>query len=148
MSSGIEASRLPDLPNAGYSTARERWTSDFVMFFLRGIERDRHFLLDIVCGGIDKWRKSASKIMAVGGGRASSLTNQLLTEMFHYMVLLAGPCPEQQRLKLEQMVQSQRVLRYDFRRRTKDMLERTQAVDRAELQKDVERFQTRRIILV
>ena len=39
--------RLPDLPNAGYATTREKRLSDEMMEFIRQIERDRMRLLHV-----------------------------------------------------------------------------------------------------
>ena len=51
--------RLPDLPNDGYATRREKALSDEVMFFIRGCERNRRLLLTIVENGKEKFRKIA-----------------------------------------------------------------------------------------
>lgn len=53
--------RLPDLPNDGYSTRREKALSDEVMYFIRGCERNRRLLLKIIAGGKDRFRKIARK---------------------------------------------------------------------------------------
>ncbi len=82
------ASRLPDLPNAGYATAREKAVSDLIMQFIRSIERDRIALLDIVCSGRAKWRQVCAKAL-----RGARMETELIDAIFNYLVLLAGPEP-------------------------------------------------------
>lgn len=95
-------SRLPDLPNAGYSSPKQKATSDLVMFWLRDIERDRETLLAIVIDGLAKWRKVAGQAWCLdSGGRVSALSTELLDQVFRYMVMLAGPNPAQQLLILK-----------------------------------------------
>ncbi len=53
---------LPDIPNAGYSTAREKELTDMIMVFMRDVERNRLRLLTIVIEGKDRWRKVAGDI--------------------------------------------------------------------------------------
>lgn len=53
---------LPDLPNAGYSTDRERRLSDTICDFMRSMERDRLRMLTIVVEGIERWRTVAGDI--------------------------------------------------------------------------------------
>ena len=76
--------RLPDLPNAGYSTRKQREASDAMMVCLRALERDRLALLMIVFEGIDKWRGLARK--AYG----TLLSTDEIDEMFHVMSVWAG----------------------------------------------------------
>ncbi len=61
MSDPLSASRLGDLPDAGYATKRQRETSDAIMFFMRDVERNRVLLLSIVVDGIDQWRKVGAR---------------------------------------------------------------------------------------
>jgi hypothetical protein len=82
------ASRLPDLPNAGYATAREKAVSDMIMQFIRTMERDRIGLLDIVCSGRAKWRSVCARAM-----RGARMETELVDAIFNYLVLLAGPEP-------------------------------------------------------
>lgn len=53
--------RLPDLPDAGYATRRERALTDEIMFFVRGCERNRRLLLTIVWEGREKFRAIGRK---------------------------------------------------------------------------------------
>jgi hypothetical protein len=77
---------LPDLPNAGYSTDRERRLSDAVMQFMREMERDRLRLLTIVVEGIERWRAVAGEIWRpyrIGED------HELLDSIYHYFELQA-----------------------------------------------------------
>ena len=77
---------LPDIPNAGYATDRERHLSDEIMFFMRDIERDRPRLLMIVLTGLTEWRKVAGHIWR---GYRIGEDHQLLDSIFHYFELQA-----------------------------------------------------------
>ena len=94
----MAASRLGDLPNAGYSTKREKELSDAIMLFMRKIERDRPFLLSIVVGGKAKFRHIVGKQF-----RGLRPLDDLLDKMFDYFVKQAGPNPLGQLEKLERM---------------------------------------------
>lgn len=87
--------RLPDLPDAGYSTRREKALSDEIMFFIRGAERDRLWLLSMVCDGKEKFRRIARKAWA-----HLKVDTDLADAVFGYLVLLAGKYPELQRDEL------------------------------------------------
>lgn len=87
--------RLPDLPNAGYSTKRERGLSDAIMFFIRNAERDRLYLLSLVCDGEDKFTKVFMKAF-----RFLRVDREMTHAVWGYLVLLAGQKPEEQ---LEQL---------------------------------------------
>lgn len=96
-SRALAASRLGDLPNCGYSTAKERESSDAIMLFMRGVERQRDWLLKIVIGGREAWHQIAGKIWgADSSGRGLLITHEKLNEMFDYFVQQAGANPEQQ----------------------------------------------------
>lgn len=56
MADEFAGQRLPDIPNDGYATRREKALSDEVMFFIRGCERNRRLLLTIVSSGKEKFR--------------------------------------------------------------------------------------------
>ena len=84
---------LPDLPNAGYSTRKDREASDAIMDFLRKIERDRVRLLTVVVDGPDKWRRVAGSIF-----RGSNVDSEALDAMFRYLVLMAAKPADQRRL--------------------------------------------------
>ena len=94
------ASRLPDLPTAGYATLKERAITDGIMFFIRDIERDRLQLLDIVCSGREKFRHVLSQEWRYLG---DAVDTDLKDAIFGYLVLLAGENPGQQRDQLLQM---------------------------------------------
>lgn len=79
---------LPDLPNAGYATTRERELTDAIMIFMREIERDRLRLLTIVCEGKAKWRAAAQSIWR---GLKVGETDGLLDSIFTYFELQACP---------------------------------------------------------
>lgn len=92
----LAASRLPDLPIAGYATRRERELTDLIMNFIRQLERDRLCLLDIVCQGREKWRRVCGRQLR--GMRADT---DLIDAIYVYLTLLAGPHPRRQ---LEQLL--------------------------------------------
>jgi hypothetical protein len=87
--------RLDDLPNAGYSTSREKELSDTVMFFIRGAERDRLWLLSMVCDGKDKFRAVLRNAWA-----HLKADHELIDAVYGYLVLLAGKFPHLQRDEL------------------------------------------------
>jgi len=100
-------SRLPDLPTAGYATQRERELTDAVMFFLRGAERDRLWLLSMVCDGKDKFRTVMMKAW-----KYLKADTELVDSVFGYLELLAGEFPHLQRdelLRLGQMSAVQKI---------------------------------------
>jgi hypothetical protein len=86
---------LPDLPNAGYATRRERELSDVIMTFMREVERDRVRLLTIVIEGRDRWRKVAGEIWR---GHRIGEDHQLLNAIYDYFTLQACPPLTQYRL--------------------------------------------------
>ncbi len=79
---------LPDLPNAGYSTEREKQLTDATMEFIRQIERDRFRLLTIVLEGREKWRMAAQSIWR---GLRIGEHAELLDSIFAYLELMAVP---------------------------------------------------------
>lgn len=76
---------LPDLPNAGYSTVRERMLSDSVCMIMREMERNRLRLINVVLGGLDRWKRFAMKDL----GRELRPDDELLTCMFRHFELWA-----------------------------------------------------------
>lgn len=90
--------RLPDIPNAGYSTPREKELSDAVMFFVRGAERDRLWLLSMVCDGKGKFRSVMLKAW-----KYLKVDEDLIDSIYGYLELLAGPYPTLQRDQLLRM---------------------------------------------
>lgn len=79
-----ELPHLPDLPNAGYSTTREKALSDVVMQFMREIERDRARLLTVVLEGRDKWRRVGKDVWGW-----LKVDDDLLDAVFAYFELQA-----------------------------------------------------------
>lgn len=77
--------RLPDLPNVGYATMRERAGSDAIMMHMRKVERDRLLLLTIVTEGVKKWHANARSAF----GNSLAITDDILNEMFWYFTLQA-----------------------------------------------------------
>ncbi len=132
----LDASRLGDLPNAGYSTYRQKQTSDLVMFWLRQIERERKLLLLIVLDGWDKWRKTAGKAWDLNkGGRSTAMTDDLLQLVWRYMVKLAGDNPASQLLILEGQ-ERRDALHWDFRKATAQALVKAQIDAQMELDRE------------
>ena len=130
------ASRLGDLPDAGYSTYRQRQTSDLVMFWLREVERDRFLLLSIVCGGWDKWRKIAGKAWDINrAGRSTAMGTELLKLVWEYMGKLAGSNPQMQLEILKDMKRSE-VLKWDFRKATAISLMKARIDAQLDLEKE------------
>jgi hypothetical protein len=80
--------RLPDLPNAGYATHREKALSDAVMQFLRDTERQRLRLLTIVLAGRTRWRQVAQSVWR---GVRIGEDHQLLDAIYDYFTLQACP---------------------------------------------------------
>ena len=93
--------RLPDIPNAGYATKREREASDAIMFLIRGLERNRGWLLQVVVEGREKWRKTTRAIWR--GLMPDTELHEKIDEIFAYLVLLAGPNPAQQLVVVSQL---------------------------------------------
>lgn len=88
---------LPDLPNVGYSTRRDREGSDAIMDFVRKTERNRVLLLQIVVDGSAKWRKMAGDIW-----RGSAIDREAVDEIYRYLTLMAAK-PVHQRAMLDSM---------------------------------------------
>lgn len=91
MEDEFAGSRLPDLPNAGYSTQREKALSDVIMMFVRGVERDRVCLLSMVCDGKDKFRGVLGREW-----RSMGFDTDMCDAIFGYLELLAGKNPHEQ----------------------------------------------------
>ncbi len=123
-------SRLPDLPHAGFATQTQKELSDAMQFLIRGLERDRPLLLDVVIKGQKMWRKRF-----IGAYRAIKADTEFADAVFGYLVLLAGPNPEAQKARLELSAQQQRESSWDKRLRT--LLR--QAKDRQGLEMDIVR---------
>mgnify|MGYP001585449604 CR=1 FL=1 len=77
---------LPDLPNVGYATDRERRLSDNIMDFMRQTERDRLRLLTIVLEGREKWKAVAGDIWR---GYRIGQEDGVLMAIYDYFVLQA-----------------------------------------------------------
>lgn len=119
---GASLHHLPDLPDAGYATRRQRETTDAIMFFMRKVERDRPLLLAIVIDGLEKWLKTAGRVW-----KGLLIDRDLLTSIFQYFVLQAGPNPAQQLLILNGMAAQQARQVWDKRQRTVREMRETQA---------------------
>lgn len=78
------ALRLPDLPNDGYSTVKQKTLSDALMLFIRGMERERLTMLTIVLGGIGQWRRIARKAF-----RYTNPDDGAIDAVYHYFELMA-----------------------------------------------------------
>lgn len=74
---------LPDLPNVGYATTREKTGSDMIMVFMRDVERDRLRLLSIVIEGREKWRRNAAEVF----GQSVNIDTEALDAMYDYFTL-------------------------------------------------------------
>ena len=112
------ASRLPELPNAGYASNRAKFTSDVICNFLRTVERNRPFLLTIVTDGIDKWLKTAGRAWRFG----MVIDSDILRSVFSYMARMAGPNPEAQLHYLHGVMRIEEQTQFDTRRSTRTAL--------------------------
>jgi hypothetical protein len=110
MADALSASRLPDLPHAGYRSKTARELSDAMMFLIRGLERDRLLLLEVVINGRAKWRKAFVKAY-----RAIKADTEFADAVFGYLVLLAGPHPDAQKARLEQLEAQRQTQTWDKR---------------------------------
>lgn len=113
MSDPLRASRLPELPNAGYRTKAERELSDAMMFLIRGLERNRLLLLEVVIGGPRVWRQRFKAAY-----KAIQADDTFADAVFGYLVLLAGPNPAAQKARLELALRQQQTQSWDKRIRT------------------------------
>ena len=85
---------MGDLPNAGYTTKREKALSDAMMFFLRSFEREqenRALLLMMVIEGYDLFEARMLKAW-----RAWRVTQDELKAVWAYMLKMSGPNPQEQ----------------------------------------------------
>ena len=86
MQDEFAGSRLPDIPIDGYDSPRAKEMTDAIMFFCRGMERDRLALLDIVISGPQKFRKVAKKAWSY-----LQIPDTLCDAVFGYLKILASP---------------------------------------------------------
>jgi hypothetical protein len=121
---------LPDLPSAGYLTRRQRETSDAIMIFMRGVERDRPLLLSIVLDGLETWLKTAGTVW-----RGLLIDKDVLTSIFRYFELQAGPNPAEQLLILEGQKQQQAREAWDKRASTRVQFQKAQRAALADLKR-------------
>lgn len=77
---------LGELPSAGAATVRQKMTTDAIMFFMRGVERERSVLLSIVLDGIDKWRR-----VSMAKWRGLDIDRDLVDSVWRYFALQAMP---------------------------------------------------------
>ena len=134
----FQSSRLPDLPHAGYQTPLQRELSDAIMFLLRGMERDRLLLLEVVIKGKAAWRKRFK-----GAFRAIRADDEMADAVFGYLLLLAGPeDAHAQKARLE-LLAGQQATAWDKRLNTRLRLAR----DHKSLELDIlkESLQPRRV---
>ncbi len=129
--SAIDASRLPDLPTAGYASNRQKQTTDAIMFFMRSVERDRQLLLAIVVDGIDKWRKTAGTVW-----RGLLIDREILDSIFRYFIAQAGPNPAAQLLILHGESQQRKREIWDRRQTTRQQFQKLQRAALADLQRE------------
>lgn len=106
----IRASRLPDLPNAGYSTKSQRELTDAIMFLIRGLERDRPLLLEVVIHGKLLFRKRF-----ISAFKAIKADEQFADAVYGYLELMAGPNPVAQKAILDGMARQAQRERWDKR---------------------------------
>jgi len=85
---------LPDLPNVGYATERQKAGTDQIMIFMREIERDRFRLLTIVIEGKEKWRHVARAVF----GTTLGIDDEALDAMYQYFTLQAARPRDQMEL--------------------------------------------------
>src|SRR5215471_13738415 len=104
----LAASRLPDLPTAGFNTRTQRELSDAIMFLIRGLERDRLLLLEVVTKGKTAWRRAFIKAY-----RAIKADAEFADAVFGYLVLLAGKDPHAEKARLQMLQQQQSVTAWD-----------------------------------
>ena len=107
------ASRLPDLPNAGYASNLQRELSDAMMFLIRGFERDRLLLIETVIRGAQLWRrrfKSAFRVLKAD--------DEMADAVFGYFQLMVGPNPEAQKEILLGLYTQQAIQSWDKRLKT------------------------------
>jgi hypothetical protein len=109
----LAASRLPELPSAGYGNQKARALSDAIMFLLRMLERNRLLLLEVVLAGKLRWRKHFKAAYRVIGA-----DDEFADAVFGYCVLLAGPNPEAQKARLLMAYEHRNRQRWDHRLRT------------------------------
>lgn len=141
MSDALSSSRLPDLPNAGYATQLQRELSDAIMFLLRGIERDRLLLLEIVIEGRAKWRKRF-----LAAYRAIKADQEFADAVWGYLVMLAGPNPDAQKAILQGIERQQRQQVWDKRLSTLLKFSKDRRNLEADIQKELLHQKAHRII--
>ena len=134
-------SRLPDLPDAGYATQRQKETTDAIMIFMRAVERERALLLSIVVDGPMKWRKTAGTVW-----RGLLIDNDILDSIYTYFRMQAGENPAQQLLILHGMEQQQRLAQWDKRQSTREKFQKQQRAELAQLRKDQAREARRKTV--
>jgi hypothetical protein len=98
------------------------------MIFMRRVERERPLLLMIVVDGIDKWLKTAGTVW-----RGLLINKEILTSIYRYFVLQAGPNPAEQLLILHgQQEQAKREV-WDKRMSTRKAFQSAQRKSLADL---------------
>lgn len=141
MSDPIRASRLGDLPDAGYATKRQKETSDAIMFFMRGVERDRMLLLAIVVDGVDKWVKTAGNVW-----RGLLIDRDLLVSIYRYFEAQAGANPAGQLLILHGHQTQAKREAWDKRQSTKVQAEQAMKAALDDLGREQRRLARRKTV--
>lgn len=76
------------------------------MLFMRGVERERRWLLKIVAGGRENWHRIAGKVWSVdSGGRGLRMDRDTLNQMFDYFTRQAGPEPADKQLETLELIE-------------------------------------------
>ncbi len=127
----LSASRLPDLPDAGYSTRRQRETSDAIMIFMRQVERERMLLLSIVVDGPEKWRKHAGTVW-----KGLLIDSDILNSIYRYFEMQAGPNPAEQLLILMGQVKQSARETWDKRMITRVQFQKAQRAALTDLRRE------------
>lgn len=122
---------LPDLPVAGYSTRKQRELTDAIMFFIRGLERNRLLLLNVVIAGQRLFRKRFKSAY-----RAVGADDEFADAVFGYLLLLAGPNPHEQVLIVENLVRQQAQSQYDKREKTRQDFAKLNQAIRMEMRRE------------
>jgi hypothetical protein len=76
---------LPDLPNVGYATQREKAGTDAIMMHMRAVERDRLLLLTIVVEGRERYRQLGRQAF----GNSLAIPDEALDAIYDYFTLQA-----------------------------------------------------------
>ena len=98
-----KSQRLGELPTAGVQTQTEKALSDFVMFHIREVERNRPLLLSIIVHGRRKYRQVLRKQWSW-----LKPPDELIDATFGYLQLLQQVSGLDPKVELEELVRLQR----------------------------------------